>query len=209
MIKVAIVEDDREVREGLAFLIGSHDGFEAVEGFGDAEALLESAGKSLGFDVVLMDIGLPGMNGIDATRTIKERYPSTDVIMLTVYGDDESVFTSLRAGASGYVLKTTEPLRLVQAVREVAAGGSPMSGAIARRVVESFQAPDPSTELRASLTEREGEILDLLIAGLRYREISEKLFISIETVRTHIRHIYEKLHVRSRGELTAKLLQAD
>ncbi|MEM7583333.1 MAG: response regulator transcription factor [Acidobacteriota bacterium] len=204
-IRVALVEDDAGVREGLAFLIDGSPGLECVGGFGDAEAMLAAVDR-LRPDVVLMDIDLPGISGIEAVRRLRQREHAPLMVMLTVYGDDEQIFDSLRAGACGYLLKTTPPAQLVDAITTVHRGGSPMSEAIARRVVASFQRPSPADPKLAELTPREREVLDLLSRGFRYREIAERLGIALETVRTHIRHIYEKLEVRSRTEATARYL---
>jgi DNA-binding NarL/FixJ family response regulator len=203
-IRVAIVEDHTEVREGLAYLVGASEGFDCVGAFGDAEAALEALGAEPA-DVVLMDIGLPGMSGIEAVARLRADRPETQVMMLTVYDDGDHVFPSLEAGAAGYVLKKTPPAELLGAIEQIARGGSPMSAEIARRVVETFHRPAPAPEL-AELTPRELEILELLVQGYRYREIGDRLFISIDTVRTHIRHVYEKLHVRSRTEAALKYL---
>lgn len=204
-IRVVIVEDDAGVREGLSFLVGGSPGLTCPAVFGEAEACLAAIERSPA-DVVLMDIDLPGMNGIEATRRLRHLDEPPLVIMLTVYGDDEQIFESLRAGACGYLLKTTPPAELVDAITSVARGGSPMSEAIARRVVASFREPSRHDQALAELTRREGEVLDLLSRGYRYREIAERLHVGLETVRTHIRHIYDKLQVRSRTEATAKYL---
>jgi DNA-binding NarL/FixJ family response regulator len=153
-----------------------------------------------------MDIGLPGMNGIEAVRELKRLRPNVQAMMLTVYEDNEHVFEALRNGATGYVLKTTPPDDLIDALGQLHAGGSPMSSAIARRVVEAFHRAPLVPDHETPLTPREEEILDLLVQGFRYREIGEQLFISLDTVRTHVRHVYEKMHVRSRAEATAKVL---
>lgn len=209
-ISVAVVEDLEDVREGIATLVDVADGFSCAATFADAEAFLEALspkrGGGLRLDVALMDIGLPGMNGIDAVRELRRRRPAVQAMMLTVYEDNESVFDALRAGATGYVLKTTPPDELLDAVATLHAGGSPMSSGIARRVVEAFHRPPVVAEHEAPLTPREEEILDLLVQGHRYREIGEQLFISLDTVRTHVRHVYEKMHVRSRAEAAAKVL---
>jgi DNA-binding NarL/FixJ family response regulator len=204
-IRVVIIEDQDEIRRGLAYLIGASPGFTAVGEFADAESALARL-DALTPDVVLMDIGLPGMSGIEAVKLIRTRRPATQVMMLTVYEDESRIFESLRAGATGYVLKTTPPARLLDAISALHQGGSPMSSQIARRVVEMFHqsgADDPA----GTLTTREREILELLVRGYRYREIGERLGIMLDTVRTHIRHIYEKMQVRSRTEATARYLR--
>jgi len=204
-LTVAIVEDLPHVREGLAALIGAAEGVARAVPFGAAEPFL-AALDGLAPDVVLMDIGLPGMSGIEAVRELKRRRPAAQAMMLTVYEDDDHVFEALRSGATGYVLKTTPPEELLEAIRQLHVGGSPMSSGIARRVVEAFHRPTPHAADEAPLTPREAEILDLLVQGYRYREIAERLFVSLDTVRTHVRHVYEKMHVRSRAEATARVL---
>lgn len=205
MIRVAIVEDRTEVRQGLGYLIDGSDGFTCVGTYGDAERALDAlTGDNV--DVVLMDIGLPGMQGTEAVKLLKASHPRVQVMMLTVYEDDDHVFSSLQNGATGYVLKTTPPAELLEAITRLAGGGSPMSSGIARRIVETFHRAPLVPDDEAPLTAREEEILALLAQGYRYREIGDELFISIDTVRTHIRHIYEKMHVRSRAEATLKYL---
>ncbi len=207
-IEVAIVEDRPEVRTGLAALIDGSPGFRCQHTFGDAESALAHL-ESHPTQVVLMDIGLPGMSGIEATIRLKARQPHCQVIMLTVYEDNNRIFESLQAGATGYVLKKTPPVELLAAIESVRAGGSPMSSQIARRVVETFHQPIVEKKTLSNLTPREQEILELLVKGYRYREIAEQLFISLDTVRTHIRHIYEKMQVRSRTEAATKYLGGD
>ena len=204
-ITVAIVEDRTDVREGLGALIDTSEGFVCAATFGDAEAFLDGL-DVLPLDVVLMDIGLPGMNGIEAVRALKFARPEVQAMMLTVFEDDDHVFEALRSGATGYVLKTTPPDELLESIEQLHAGGSPMSSGIARRVVEAFHRPPLVPEDEQPLTPREEEILELLVQGFRYREIADRLFISIDTVRTHVRHVYEKMHVRSRAEATMKYL---
>lgn len=204
MIQVAIVEDIREIREGLELLIDSSDGFRCVKTFANAEEAL-TALPSICPDVVLMDINLPGINGIEAVRMLKAQIPSTQFIMSTVYEDDENIFESLKAGASGYLLKKTAPSRILDSITEVFNGGSPMSSQIARKVIASFQQKNTIDDA-ALLTQREKEILKLLSKGLRYKEIAAELHISIDTVRTHTRHIYEKLQVQSRIEAINKVM---
>jgi DNA-binding NarL/FixJ family response regulator len=203
MVKVAIVEDDKEIREGLAVLINGSEGFQCVAAYSSAEDALSDLLKKKP-DVVLMDINLPHMSGIECTRKLKELRPDLSIMVLTVYDDDESIFESLKAGARGYILKKTPPAKLLESILELYNGGSPISSRIARRVVQTFQVLGTSSEERENLSRRENEILAYLAKGYRYREIAETLFISIETVRTHVRNIYEKLQVRSRTEAVLK-----
>jgi DNA-binding NarL/FixJ family response regulator len=203
MVKVAIVEDDKEIREGLAVLIHGSEGFQCVAAYSSAEDALSDLLEKKP-DVVLMDINLPHMSGIECTRKLKELRPDLSIMVLTVYDDDESIFESLKAGARGYILKKTPSAKLLESILELHNGGSPISSRIARRVVQTFQVLGTSTEERENLSRRENEILSYLAKGYRYKEIAETLFISIETVRTHVRNIYEKLHVRSRTEAVLK-----
>ncbi|MFQ5569359.1 MAG: response regulator [Rhodothermales bacterium] len=205
-IRIGVIEDQTKVREGLALIIDASEGYECLGRWGTAEAALEDL-ETLDLDVVLMDIGLPGMSGIEATSLLKARRAEVQVMMLTVYEDDDRIFESLRAGASGYILKKTPPTDLLDAIRDLHEGGSPMSGEIARRVVEAFRRPAVSREVQEKLTLREQEILALLVQNYRYREIADQLYISVDTVRTHIRHIYEKLHVHSRAEAVMKYMK--
>jgi DNA-binding NarL/FixJ family response regulator len=203
MIHVAIIEDIKEIREGLQMLIGSSDGFACSETFPSAEQAIEKIPGSCP-DVVLMDIHLPGINGIEAVKKLKVRCPGTQFIMSTIYEDDENIFESLKAGASGYLLKKTAPSKILDAIAEVHNGGSPMSSQIARKVIASFQHKD-SIDETGILTPKEKEILKALAKGLRYKEIADEMKISIETVRSHARKIYEKLHVQSRTEALNKV----
>jgi DNA-binding NarL/FixJ family response regulator len=204
-ISVSIVEDDAPVRESLARLIDGSPGCRCVSRHGSAENALAEI-PAIKPDVVLMDINLPGANGVECVRRLKPQLPATQIIMLTVYQNTENIFDALAAGATGYLLKQTPPEELLSAIREVHAGGSPMSSHIARRIVQSFQpAVTPSPEAQ-SLSPREVQVLDLLAKGFRYKEIAEMTKTTYATVHTHIRHIYEKLHVRSRTEAVAKHL---
>lgn len=203
MIAVAIVEDIKEIREGLRILINLSDGFNCEHVYSTAEEALNLLPQNRP-DVVLMDINLPGINGIECIKQLKLMCPDTQFIMSTVYEDDENIYESLKAGATGYLLKKTVPSRILEAIAEVNDGGSPMSAQIARRVIASFQKGDGIEESEV-LTAREKEILKNLSEGLRYKEIAAKLKISIETVRTHARRIYEKLHVQSRTEALNKV----
>jgi len=202
MITVAIVEDVREIGEGLRLLIDNSTGFRCCHVYANAEGALAGL-PSAHADVVLMDIHLPGLNGVECVRKLRPLCPLTQFIMSTIYEDDEHIFESLKAGASGYLLKKTEPVKILEAIREVYDGGSPMSTQIARRVIASFHA-DAAPAAVEILSPREAEILQALAKGLRYKEIAAGLFISLETVRTHVRHIYEKLHVQSRTEALNK-----
>ena len=204
MIQIAIVEDIREIKEGLELLIDSSEGFRCIKTYSNAEEAMADL-PQIHPDVVLMDITLPGINGIEAVRSLKPKIPATQFIMSTVYEDDENIFESLKAGASGYLLKKTAPSKILESITEVYNGGSPMSSQIARKVIGSFQQKN-SIEDSSLLTQREKEILKLLARGLRYKEIAAELTISIDTVRTHTRHIYEKLQVQSRIEAINKVL---
>ena len=204
-IAVSIVEDDPQVRSSLAKLIDSSPGYRCVSRHGSAENALVEIPK-VKPDVTLMDINLPGINGVECVRRLKPQLPGTQMIMLTVYQNTEHIFNALAAGATGYMLKQTPPAELLAAIKEVHAGGSPMSSHIARKIVQSFQQPAPTTVAAASLSPREAEVLDLLAKGFLYKEIADQMKVSYATVHTHIRHIYEKLHVRSRTEAVAKHL---
>jgi DNA-binding NarL/FixJ family response regulator len=204
-INVAVVEDDVRVRGSLARLIDSAKGFCCVSQHPTAENALTELPVTKP-DVVIMDVNLPGMNGVECVRRLKELLPETQVVMLTVYENTNIIFSALSAGASGYLLKQSSPEQLIDAIRDVHAGGSPMTSHIARKVVASFQEViDPVHEYE-KLSLREQEVLDYLARGFLYREIAEKLNIGYTTVHTHIRHIYEKLHVRSRTQAVAKHL---
>ncbi len=205
-INVAIVEDTEQTREGLAALINGAEGFRCVAAYPSAEAALEDLPERE-VDVLLMDIGLPGMSGIECIRRLKEQRPDLQIMMLTVFKDDDKIFDSLAAGATGYILKTTPPAQRLEAIQDLYNGGSPMSGEIARKVVQTFQqSKTPAPEMK-DLSKREREILSYLVKGHTYKEIADKLHISIETVRTHLRNIYEKLHVRNGIEAAAKFWQ--
>lgn len=197
------MEDDAEIRNALALILDGSPGYRCAGSFADAEGALKALPANPP-DVVLMDIGLPGMSGVEATRLLRAALPEADVVMLTVMEDDDAVFSSLCAGAAGYLMKSTPPSLILQSIDEVRRGGSPMSASIARRVITSFRtAPDGSHDL----TRRENEILEHLCNGESYRVIAEKLFISGHTVRAHIKNIYEKLQVNSRAQAVRKALK--
>ena len=205
-ISVSIVEDNEQLRGTLARVLNRAEGFRCVSHYGSAEAALEGLVKDRP-EVVLMDINLPGMNGVECVRQLKQAMPQAMVIMLTVYEDTENIFNALAAGASGYLLKRTKSAELLEAIKEVHRGGSPMTTHIARKVVQSFQKAGLSPQPTENLSQREQEVLDCLSQGFFYKEIAEKLGISYETVHTYIRRIYEKLQVRTRTEAVAKFLK--
>ncbi len=202
-ITLAIVEDLDEVRDGLKNFISLSSGFKILNTFKTAEeALLEL--PKLQPDVVIMDINLPGMNGIECIRQVKDKSPGTQFMMFTVYENDEKVFEALKAGASGYLLKNTGLVQLIEALKELHNGGSPMSSNIARKLVTLFRDNQKQTASLEILSNRENETLQLLSRGLLYKEIADQLHISTATVRQHIHHIYEKLHVQNRTEALNK-----
>ncbi len=202
---VGIVEDDAVLRKTLARIISETRGFRCVaECATGEEALVELPRQKPA--VVLMDLNLPQMSGVDCIRRLKELLPDTPIIVLTVYEDSEHIFRALKAGANGYLLKRAEPDEVLTAIRDAREGGAPMSSQIARRVVLSFHEPAQSSEAVA-LTDRENEILSFLSKGFANKEIADKMNIGVPTVRTHLRHIYEKLHVRSRTEAVVKFLK--
>ncbi|HWW01557.1 MAG TPA: response regulator transcription factor [Candidatus Acidoferrum sp.] len=204
-IRVAIVEDDEEIRANLTHRIGGSPAFKLLASYADAEsALAELPGSAP--DVVLMDINLPGMDGVECVRRLKAKMPRAQFIMLTVYEDNNRLFKSLIAGASGYLLKRTPPAKLVAAIREAHQGGSPMTPQIARRVVQHFQQmPEPCPDVQ-KLTPRETDVLNQLAKGFRYKEIIDNLGISAGTLHSYISNVYEKLHVHSRTEAVVKFL---
>jgi DNA-binding NarL/FixJ family response regulator len=205
-ITVSIVEDNEQLRGTLVRVINRADGFRCLSQYPSAEDALKDL-PQVRPEVVLMDINLPGMNGVECVRQLKQTLPQTQVMMLTVYEDTENIFNALAAGAAGYLLKRTKTAELLEAIREVHQGGSPMTTHIARKVTQSFQKAGPSPQATENLSEREQQVLDCLSQGFLYKEIAEKLGISYETVHTYIRRIYEKLQVRTRTEAVAKFLK--
>lgn len=198
-ISISIVEDLKDVRERIKGVIEEADEFLLLSAYERAEAALEEL-PDMKPDIVLMDINLPGMNGIDCIRQLKEKCPGTQFMMFTIYEDSEQVFDALSAGANGYLLKNTPAERMLEAFKELREGGSPMSTHIARKVVSAFQKPAPENDGPSVLSAREQEVLQLLSKGFLYKEIGNKLKISTGTVRQHIHKIYEKLHVQNRTE---------
>lgn len=202
-ISIAIVEDLDEVRDGLKNFLALSQDFKVVDTFKTAEEALDDIPK-LRPDIVIMDISLPGMNGIECIRQVKDKSPSTQFMMFTVYENDEKVFEALKAGAAGYLLKNTGLIQLIESLKELHNGGSPMSANIARKLVTVFREQQNESVPVDLLSKRENDILQLLTRGLLYKEIAEQLSISVSTVRQHIHHIYEKLHVQNRTEAINK-----
>jgi DNA-binding NarL/FixJ family response regulator len=202
-ITLAIVEDLDEVRDGLKNFISLSQDFKVVDTFKTAEQAAQDLPK-LNPDIVIIDINLPGMNGIECIRQVRDKIPRTQFMMFTVYENDEKVFEALKAGASGYLLKNTGLVQLIESLKELYNGGSPMSANIARKLVTLFRNDNKETAKLDILSTRENEILQLLSKGLLYKEIADQLSISVSTVRQHIHHIYEKLHVQNRTEAINK-----
>jgi DNA-binding NarL/FixJ family response regulator len=205
-IRVAIVEDDRATREGLGMLISGTPGYQCVGTFRSVEDALRWAGGETP-DVVLLDIHLPGMLGSDGVRFLQEKFASVEIIMLTVYAEQDKVFESICNGACGYLLKETPPARLLEAINEAHRGGAPMSPEIARKVVSLFRQTGPPKKLDEQLTPQETRLLKLLVEGYSYQGSADQLNISVNTVRDHIRSIYDKLHVHSKSEAVSKALR--
>lgn len=206
VVRVAIIEDLREVREGLTSLIDRTRGFQCVGSY----RTMEEALKELRVpppDVILTDIGLPGMNGIEGTAVLRQRFPEVPVLALTVYDDDESVFDAICAGASGYLLKNTTPERLIESLKEVADGGAPMSPDVARRVLTLFREFRPPSRASYHLTPQETELLRLMVEGHHYKTAAVVLGITTSTVSFHLKNVYEKLQVHSKTEAVAKALR--
>ncbi|HKQ07843.1 MAG TPA: response regulator transcription factor [Blastocatellia bacterium] len=206
VLKVAIVEDVRSLRESFGVLIDGTPGFQCTASFRSMEEALDRISVNLP-DVLLADIGLPGMSGIEGIRLLKGRYPQLTVLMLTVYDDNDRIFDALCAGAVGYLLKKTPPARLLESIREAAQGGAPMSPEVARRVVELFKQVRPPERADYQLTPHELRLLKLLVEGHNYKTAAAQLGVSFNTICFHIRHIYEKLQVHSKSEAVAKALR--
>lgn len=205
-VRVAIIEDLRQIREGLATLIDLTEGYRCAGRYGSVEEALAGVGRDVP-DVVLSDIGLPGMNGIEGVRILKERYPQLVVLMLSVYDDDERIFDALCAGATGYLLKKTPPARLIESLKEAVEGGAPMSPEVARRVITLFRDFRPPQRAEYDLTPHETRILKLLVEGHNYKTAAFELNVSVNTVSFHLKKIYEKLQVHSKSEAVAKALR--
>jgi len=206
MIRVVIFEDNRNLREGLNAMIGGTPGFECAGAFPNCNNLLKNIAQT-NPDVVLMDIEMPGMNGIEAVYLIKEKYPAVKILMETIFDDDEKIFNSICAGAEGYILKHTSPAEIMEAIKEIYEGGSPMTPSIANRVLKMVKMkPDSSNRESFDLSAREKEILLYLVKGMSYKMIAANCFISVETVNVHIKNIYKKLQVHSKSEAVAKAI---
>lgn len=205
-IRVAIIEDDRALRDGLGMLINGTPGYACVGAFRSVEDALRSIGDNAP-DVMLLDIQLPGMSGSEGVKVLQEKYPQLEIVMLTVLAEQEKVFESICNGACGYLLKETPPTRLLEAIREAHEGGSPMSPEIARKVVKLFQQTGPPEKFDDQLTPQELRLLKLLAQGYSYARAASELNISLNTVRDHIRGIYDKLHVHSKSEAVSKALR--
>ncbi len=205
-ISVTLIEDERDVREGLTVLINGSPGFRCTAAFRTMEDALRSIGNAVP-DIVLTDIGLPGMSGVEGTRILKERYPNLPILAMTVYDDDDHIFDALCAGASGYLLKNTPPARLLESLTEVASGGAPMSPQVAHRVIRLFREFRPPQTAPHDLTQQETELLKLIVNGHSYKTAATELGISVSTISFHLQNIYHKLQVHSKTEAVAKALR--
>ena len=208
-IRVVIFEDNKSLRMGLYQLINGSDGFSCAGAFEDCLNLIKNI-EDTKPDVVLMDIEMPEINGIEAVRMLKEKFPELKILMQTIFEDSEKIFQSILAGASGYILKTTSPTRILDFIKETYEGGAPMSPSVATKVMKMLVQHSPFVKINSfNLSEREKEILSCLVNGMSYKLIADACFISIDTVRGHIRNIYEKLHVHSKGEAVAKAIKSN
>ena len=205
-VTVGIVEDDASIRESVASLINTADGYSCNQVFDSVESAIENISDPPP-DVLLMDINLGGVSGIEGVRRLKSVFPQMNILMLTVFEENEKIFQSLCAGASGYLLKRTTPTKLLEAIMEVHSGGAPMTASVARKVLNLFTTVAPPALHEVNLTARESEILQHLVSGSSYKKISKDLFISFDTVNSHIKKIYEKLQVHSKTEAVAKALK--
>lgn len=206
LIKVAIIEDERDIRECLTFLVCGTDGYSCTGNYRTMEEALDKIPHDMP-DIVLSDIGLPGMSGIEGVRVLKQSYPDLLILMLTVYDDDERIFDAMCAGASGYLLKKTPPARLLESLKEAVAGGAPMSPEVARRVITLFREIRPPERSDYQLTPHETRLLKLFVEGHNYKTAATELGVSVNTVNFHVRNVYEKLQVHSRSEAVAKALR--
>lgn len=208
MTGIALIEDDAEIRQYLKSFLATQENFLFLQEAESVEDFFSKRDESLAPDILILDIGLPGMSGLSAIRFIKEKLPETDIIMFTVYNDPHRIFEALTAGASGYLLKNTPPARITEAIEQCHAGGAPMSPQIARHVVDFFN-PRKQQARERTLTGRENEIVIALVEGLSYKMTAARLNISVETVRHHIKNIYRKLQVNSKSEVVSKSLRGE
>jgi DNA-binding NarL/FixJ family response regulator len=202
MIKVVLFEDNPQLREGLSMLIGGTPGYEVLAAYKDANNIIRDLCQNLP-DIVLMDIDMPGINGIEAVKLVRSNYPDVRVLMLTVFDDNKNIFEALKAGANGYVLKKTQPAKLLEYISDVYHGGAPMTSSVATQVLNMFTKLDNYSNTDYNLSDREKRVLQLLVNGYSYKMIAAEMFIAIDTVRSHIKKIYEKLHVNSKSEAVA------
>jgi DNA-binding NarL/FixJ family response regulator len=205
-IRVLIFEDNDDFRQGLVQLLNFSEGYDLIQAYSDANDSLNAVAIHQP-DVILMDIDMPGMSGTDAVRRIKKAYPQAEIIMITVFENEEHVFEAIKAGANGYLLKKSSPVKILEAIKEAKEGGAPMSASIARKVIAFFSQQNKVKSADYDLSNREKEVLKSLVAGNSYKMIAAELSISVETVRSHIKKIYEKLHVNSNTEAVAKALR--
>ena len=205
MINVSIIEDHPDFRKGLMYLLDASDDFNCIDSFISAEDGIANISKNT--DILLLDINLPEMSGIEAIPLLKSKYPDIKILMLTIYDDDNTIIEAILAGADGYLLKKSTPDKLLASLKECRGGGSPMTASIAKRVLTLFKKYIPNQQDDYSLTVRELEILNLLVEGMSNASIAKRLFISIQTVRNHIRHIYEKLQVHSKSQAVVKAIR--
>jgi len=203
MIKVLLYEDNAQLREGLTMLISGSDGFEVVAAFKNCNSVVEEV-EAYRPDVILMDIDMPGINGIEGLKRLREYNREVKVLMLTVFDDNKNVFQAISNGANGYILKKTPPSKLLEYISEAQSGGAPMTASIATQVLKMFSSMNNEKGEDYNLSEREKQVLQLLVDGYSYKMIAGEMFISIDTVRSHIKKIYEKLHVNSKSEAVAK-----
>ncbi len=203
-IRVAIIEDHKAYRESISYILSSTEGFTCTGNYGSIEDGIKNIKQT---DVILLDINLPEMSGIEGIKLLKNKFPDSSIIMLTVYDDDRNIFNSIMAGADGYLLKKTPPIKILQAIEDVVGGGSPMTPTIAKQALSLFKSFAPNEKKDYNLSSREFDVLNLLVSGMNNEDISNKLFISPLTVKNHIRHIYEKLQVHSRAQVVAKAIK--
>jgi len=203
-VRVIIIEDHTDYRESICYILNATEGLKCTGNFSSVEEALQNMEEA---DIVLLDINLPGMSGIEGIEKIKNIFPQIKIVMLTVFDDNQNIFHAILSGADGYILKKTSPLRLIQAIEDAAEGGSPMTPSIAKQALALFKSYAPNKLGKVNLTEREHEILSIIVSGKDNNEISELLFISLQTVRNHIRHIYEKLHVHSKSQAVVKAIK--